>query len=420
MMLGIVGTFGGAVVLGTPIAFSLILAGLAYLVAADQQLGTLASYLFAALNTSGLLAIPFFILAAEILNRCGATARLVEFVDAWVGHNRGGLPVVAVVTVTFFSAICGSSAATAGAVGSIMIPEMLKRGYDRRMTVGLIATAGGLGILIPPSVPLIIYGMVTETSISKLFQAALVPGLVLACALGVAAYVMGVRSGIAPASKKSRAERLIATKRATGILMLPLIIFGGIYSGTFTATESAAVACMYALGLAVFGAGVRLRDLPRMLTGSAATSAMIMFIIAGANLFSYVLTAERLPHEIFEWLMALKLSRTELMASLMLFYIFCGMFFEIISIILITMPILVPVLQALDVSLVFFAILLVINMELAVITPPIGLNLFVISAIAKMPVIQVFRGTAPFAAVVVLLLLALVFIPGAERIAITW
>jgi C4-dicarboxylate transporter DctM subunit len=419
-MLGIFGTFGGAVILGAPIAFSLILAALFYLVSAGQQLGTLSSYLFAALNSSGLLSIPFFIMAAEILNRCGATTRLVEFVDAWLGHNRGGLPVVAVVTVTFFSAICGSSAATAGAVGSIMIPEMLKRGYDKRLSVGLIATAGGLGILIPPSVPLIIYGMVTETSISKLFQAALVPGLVLATLLGIAAYIMGVRSGVDPVPRKSHRERLHATRRAIGILMLPVIIFGGIYSGIFTATESAAVACVYALGLALFGLGTRARDLPRMLTSSAATSAMIMFIIAAANLFSYVLTSERVPHAVFDRLMAMHLGRTELLAALMFFYILCGMFFEVISIILITMPILVPVLHALDVNLMFFAVLLVINMELAVITPPIGLNLFVISAISKMPVVQVFRGTAPFAAVIVLLLLGMVFIPGAEHIIFAW
>lgn len=419
-MLGIFGTFAGAVILGVPIAFSLILAGLGYLVAADQHIGTLSSYLFAALNSSGLLAIPFFILAAEILNRCGATARLVEFVDAWLGHTRGGLPVVAVVTVTFFAAICGSSAATAGAVGSIMIPEMIKRGYDPKMAVGLIATAGGLGILIPPSVPLIIYGMVTETSIADLFQAALVPGLLLAFLLGLAAYVMGLRSGVAPSVRKSRAERMLASRRAAGILGLPVIIFGGIYSGMFTATESAAVACVYALGLAMFAFGTRVRDLPRMLTSSAATSAMIMFIIAGANLFSYTLTTERVPHAVFEWLMDFELSRTQLLAALMVFFVLCGMFFEVISIILITMPILVPVLQAVDINLLFFAVLLVINMELAVITPPIGLNLFVISAISKVPVMQVFKGTAPFAAVIVLMLIAMVFIPGADRIVFTW
>jgi C4-dicarboxylate transporter DctM subunit len=419
-MLGIFSTFAGAVVLGVPIAFALILSCIAYLLMSGQHLGTLSSYLFAALNSSSLLAIPFFILSAEILNRCGATKRLVEFVDAWMGHNRGGLPVVSVVTVTFFAAISGSSAATAGAVGSILIPEMIRRGYDPKMAVGLIATAGGLGILIPPSVPVIIYGTVTETSISDLFQATLVPGLTLAFLLAVAAYIMGVRSGVPPEPRRSAAQRYLATKRAVGVLFLPVIIFGGIYTGIFTATESAAVACVYSLLLAIFGFRTPLSQLPRMLTYAAATSALIMIIIAAANLFSYVLTSERIPHVVFQWITGMELSRIELLSLLMLFFIVCGMFFEVISVILITMPILVPVLQAMDVSLLFFAIILVLNMELAVITPPIGLNLFVISAISKIPVIQVFRGAAPFALIILGLLMAIVLIPGGESIVFTW
>jgi C4-dicarboxylate transporter DctM subunit len=419
-MLGIFSTFAGAVVLGVPIAFALILSCIAYLLMSGQHLGTLSSYLFAALNSSSLLAIPFFILSAEILNRCGATKRLVEFVDAWMGHNRGGLPVVSVVTVTFFAAISGSSAATAGAVGSILIPEMIRRGYDPKMAVGLIATAGGLGILIPPSVPVIIYGTVTETSISDLFQATLVPGLTLAFLLAVAAYIMGVRSGVPPEPRRSAAQRYLATKRAVGVLFLPVIIFGGIYTGIFTATESAAVACVYSLLLAIFGFRTPLSQLPRMLTYAAATSALIMIIIAAANLFSYVLTSERIPHVVFQWITGMELSRIELLSLLMLFFIVCGMFFEVISVILITMPILVPVLQAMDVSLLYFAIILVLNMELAVITPPIGLNLFVISAISKIPVIQVFRGAAPFALIILGLLMAIVLIPGGESIVFTW
>lgn len=419
-MFGIVGSFGISVIIGAPIAFSLILAGVIYLLASGEHMGTLSSYLFSSLNSGGLLAIPFFILAAEVLNKCGATKRLVELVDAWIGHNRGGLPLVAVITVTFFAAICGSSAATAAAVGSILIPEMIVKGYNKRMSVGLIATAGGLGILIPPSVPLIIYGMVTETSIGKLFQAALLPGLILATMLGCAAYVMGIRSGVQPSKRRSTKERMDATRRASGILVLPVIIFGGIYSGIFTATESAAVACVYALLLARIGFKVPFSQFPRMLTSSAATSAMIMLIIAGANLFSYMLTAERVPHAMFQYLMSFNMSKIELLTWLMVFFIFCGMFFEVISIILITMPILVPILTALDVNLVYFAILIVINMELAVITPPIGLNLFVISAISKVPVLDVFKGTLPFALILLLALTMLIYIPGAERIIFTW
>ena len=408
------GLFGGGVLLGAPVAFALLLAGFGYMLWAGEYPSSVPSYLFTTLNSSSLLSIPFFILAAEILNQSGATKRLIRMVDAWIGHNRGGLPVVAVIAVAFFSAICGSSAATAAAIGSIMIPQMIERGYGRQFSIGLIAAAGGLGILIPPSIPLIVYGMVMEISISKLFQAAMLPGLVLAVLLGLVAYFYGRKSGVAPAPRQPLAVRLQATRAAGGVLLMPVLILGGIYAGLFTATESAAIACIYALGLAVVAYGVRTRDVPKMLTTSASTAAMILLILAGANLFSYGLTAQRLPHVMFAGLMDLQLERWQLLGGLMLFFILAGMFLEVISIVLIAMPILQPVLSATGIDPIYFAVLLIVNMELAVITPPIGLNLFVISAISGMPVTQVFRGTLPFALIIAAFLLGLMYIPGAE------
>lgn len=416
-------TFGVLVlstILGTPIAFALGLASIYYILTAGEYPSTFASYLFATLNSSALLSIPFFILAAEILNRSGATRRLVEMVDAWIGHNSGGLPVVAVFTVAFFSSICGSSAATAAGVGSVLIPEMIERGYGKRFSVGLIAAAGGLGILIPPSVPLIIYGMVTETSVGRLFQAALLPGIALAALLSGLAYLMGRRSGVAPSPKQSLERRLVATRRAGGIMLMPVLILGGIYTGIFTPTEAAAVACVYALLLAVVAFRVPLRQIPAMLTESASMAAMILLILGAANLFSYALTAERVPHEIFTYLTGLELDRWQLLLMLMLFFIVCGMFLEIISIILITMPILMPILVAQDISPIYFAILLIVNMELAVITPPIGLNLFVISGISGVDVIEVFRGTIPFVLLLVVFLLGLMYIPGIPALLTAW
>lgn len=415
-----VGLFGGGVLLGMPVAFALLLSGFGYMLWAGEYPSSVTSFLFTTLNSSSMLAIPFFILAAEVLNQSGATRRLIDMTDAWIGHNRGGLPVVAVIAVAFFSAICGSSAATAAAIGSVMIPEMIARGYDKRFTIGLIASAGGLGILIPPSIPLIVYGMVTEISISRLFQAATLPGLALAGLLCLAAYWFGSRSGVAPSPRKTMAERLAVTRKAGGVLAMPVIILGGIYTGIFTATESAAIACVYALGLAVLVYGVRIRDVPAMLTSSAATATMILLIIATANLFSYALTAERVPHAMFQWLMGLQLERWQLLLGLMLFFVVAGMFLEVISIVLVTMPILMPVLTATGIDPVHFAVFLVVNMELAVITPPIGLNLFVISAISGMPVTQVFRATIPFAIVIALFLLALIYIPGADILMSKW
>lgn len=404
--------------LGTPVAFSLALAGIVYILITGEYLSGFSSQIFAALNSGTLLSIPFFILSAEILNRSGATDRLIKMIDAWVGHNPGGLPVVAVIATAFFSAICGSSAATAAAIGAVVIPEMIKRGYKPEFSVGLVAAAGGLGILIPPSIPLIIYGLVTETSVAMLFKAALFPGMMLASLLIAAAFFVGRRSGVAPTPRQSWSIRWATARGATGVLLMPVVVLGGIYSGIFTATESSAIACAYALGLAIFNLRTPIKDVPAMLTVSASTAGMILLIIAGAQLFSYTLTAERIPHRVFEFISAQQWQPYVLLGVLMVFYIFAGMFLEIISIILITMPILVPVLNAAGIDLIHFSILLTINMELAVITPPIGLNLFIVSAIAKVPVVNVFRGTLPFALVILAFLIAMTFVPYASFLTI--
>lgn len=419
-MLATLGALGSAILIGAPVAFALALAGLVYIVYSGEYPSSFASYLFGALNSTTLLAIPFFILAAEILNRSGGTARLIRMVDAWLGHNKGGLPVVAVVAVTFFSAISGSSVATAAAVGSVMIPEMTSRGYNQNSSVGLIAAAGGLGILIPPSIPLIVYGMVVEISIGQLFSAALLPGLLLASSLAVLAYVLGMRSGVEPSPRQPLSVRLHRTWEAVGVLLMPILILGGIFSGMFTPTEASAVACIYALALAVGLYRIPLSEISGILSVAAATAGMILLILASANLFGYALTAERIPHAMFTYVSQLQVEWWQILAILMVFFIVCGMFLEVISVILITMPILAPILIAVDVDLVHFAILLILNMELAVITPPIGLNLFVISATTRVPVLQVFKGTLPFAAVIVIVLLGMMYIPGASILTTGW
>lgn len=418
-MTAIFGILATGLTIGVPIAFTLLLTGLVYMLSTGHYPTAFPAYLFGSLNSSSLLSIPFFILSAEILSRSGGTDRLIRFVDACLGHNRGGLPVVAVVATTFFAAICGSSAATAAAIGSVMVPKMFERGYDRRFAVGLIATAGGLGILLPPSVPLIIYGMVTETSISQLFAAATIPGLLLATCLGVAAYVIGRRSGVPPEPRQPMSVRLRAAWDAAGVLLMPILILGGIYSGITTATEAAACACVYALVLAMFY-GSSMSEFLDVLTRSTAAAGMILLILGAATLFSYALTYERVPHLFLEWMTGIDLSPTALMLILMAFFIVCGMFLEVISIILIVMPILIPVLVAYDISLVHFAVLLIINMEIAVISPPIGLNLYIIAMTAKVPVHEVFRGTLPFLGVLLAFLAAMTFLPGAEFLTLNY
>jgi C4-dicarboxylate transporter DctM subunit len=231
---------------------------------------------------------------------------------------------------------------------------------------------------------------------------------------------MGSRAGIPPAPRQPMSVRLQHIRSAGGVLLLPVIILGWIFSGLFTATEASAVACVYSLALAIFQYRVPLRKIPQMLTTSTATAGMIMLILAGATLFGYTLTIERVPHHMFQFIVGLQLEQWQFLGMLMLFFIFCGMFLEVISIILIVMPILTPILVGMDVDLIHFAVLLIINMELAVISPPIGLNLFVVSATSKVPVIEVFKGTLPFALVIVLILLALMYVPGASILTRGW
>ncbi len=399
---------------GMPIAFALCLSGMAYLLLHSfSPATTLASELFSSMNSSGLLAIPYFILAAEIMSQTGATMRLINFLDSTCRHNRGGMPVVAVLATAMFSSISGSSVATAAAVGVVLIPEMVSRGYSQKMTVGLIASAGGLGILIPPSVSLVIYGMVTETSVAKLFGAGAIIGVALTIVLLVIAYYYGMKSGVPPKPRASYKERLAAFKKAWGVLLSPIIVLGGIYTGIFTPTEAAAVSCVYAIILA-FAYGYRFKQLLPILSKSASTSSVIMLILAGAKLFGYVITVERVPHQMLEFITAIGFGSTEFLLVIMLLFLVMGMFLEVNSVILITMPILVGVLHILDINLIFFAMLLILSMEIAVITPPIGLNLFTISAIARIPVMSVFKGCAPFVVTFILFILAMIAIPQIE------
>lgn len=400
---------------GMPVAFALGACGLVYLFTQNASPDALASQLFGSLNSSGLLAIPFFILAAEIMSRSGATMRLITLIDTFLRHTRGGLLAIAVIATAMFASICGSSVATAAAIGTVMIPEMVKRGYDRTLCVGLIASAGGLGILLPPSVPLVVYGMVTESSIAKLFAAGAAVGIALTACLVVVAYWYGIRSGVPPLPKATAAERWSAFKAAFGVLLSPIIVLGGIYSGLFTPMEAAAVSCVYALLLA-FVYGQKLRQILATLTDAATTSSIIMLILAGAQLFGYAMTNERVPHIMFDYVTSLELSKAGFFIGVMLFFLVIGMFLEVISVILITMPILLPMLAGFEINPIFFGIFVILNMEIAVITPPIGLNLFAISAISNVPVMRVFKGCVPFVLLLAAFMIGMVFIPGVPEL----
>ena len=369
-----------------------------------------------ALNNFPLMAIPFFVLAANIMSRGGISRRLTEAGNALVGQFRGGLAMTAVLSCIFFAAISGSSPATVVAVGTLLIPAMISSGYDRRFSTGLIATSGSLGILIPPSIPLIVYGIATEESIGDLFIAGVLPGLFAGVLLLIMVIVVSRKRGFGTGENAlvlSRSQRTRALRDAALSLLLPLFVLGGIYGGIFTPTEAAAMAVLYALLLAVFVyRELSLKDLGSVLLGSARTSAMVMFIIANGILFTFVLTSERIPGQIADGLLGLELNKWAFLLVVNLLLLVVGAFMETSSAILIIAPILLPIALELGVDPIHLGIIMIMNLEIGMITPPLGLNLFVASGLTGMSVLQVARAAIPSALVLLFALFVVTYVPA--------
>jgi C4-dicarboxylate transporter DctM subunit len=372
--------------------------------------------LFNSLNSFPLMAIPFFVLAASIMSRGGISRRLIAAGNAMVGEFRGGLAATAVLACMFFAAISGSSPATVVAVGTLIIPAMITSGYGKRFSTGLVATSGSLGILIPPSIPLIVYGIATEESIGELFIAGILPGIMAGLMLlGLVFFVSRRRNlGVVHDSQRmTRGEKLRAIRDAVLSLALPGFVLGGIYGGVFTPTEAAAFAVAYALVLAmVVYRELSLKDLASVLLTSTRTSAMVMFIIANGILFSFVLTSERIPRQITEALLASDLGPFAFLLVVNLLLLVVGCFMETSSAILILAPILFPIALELGIDPIHLGVIMVMNLEIGMITPPLGLNLFVASGISKMSVLQVARAALPSAAVLLVALMLVTYVPA--------
>lgn len=401
----------------TSIAVALGLTSLAYFFYfTTVPLTQVPERLFNALNTFPLMAIPFFVLAATIMSRGGISRRLIAASNAVVGQFRGGLAMTAVLACVFFAAISGSSPATVVAVGTLLIPAMIANGYGRRFSTGIVATSGSLGILIPPSIPLIVYGIATEQSIGDLFIAGLLPGLVAGAMLLVLVLVISRRRGLGAgenAIEMTRAERVRAIRDALLSLALPGLVLGGIYGGVFTPTEAAAMAVLYALLISILVyRELDVRALGGILLTSARTSAMIMFIIANGILFSFVLTSERIPAEITELLLSYEFTVWTFLLLVNVVLLVAGCFMETSSAILILAPILLPIALELGVNPIHLGIIMVMNLEIGMVTPPLGLNLFVAGGISKMGVPQVARAAAPSALVLLAALILVTYVPA--------
>lgn len=399
---------GALFVLRVPIAICLALstAGI-MLMKEDFAVFMLAQRMFAGLHHSTLMAIPGFIFAGAIMARGGVSKYLIEALRAWLGHMRGGLSVVTVLACMIFAAISGSSPATAAAVGSILIPGMVAAGYPRHYAMGLVAASGTLGILIPPSIPLIIYGTIAEESIGKLFAAGVIPGLFLGTVLLVSAIVVARVKGYGGDPKADWPTRWRASRKAIWGAVLPVLILGGIYSGAVTPTEASVVAAVYSLIVSIFiYREMSIANFRLVMKDTVNTTSMIFLIIAGAMLFSLYLTNENIPQSVAQWIGNQHLGFWGFMIIINLMFFVMGTFLEAIAIILITLPILLPIIKDMGIDPIHFAIIMTVNMELAMITPPVGLNLFVVSGISRAPLGEAVKGVLPF----VFLMIAVLFI----------
>jgi C4-dicarboxylate transporter, DctM subunit len=402
-----------ALIAGVPIAIALGLASIVTLVLfADQSLVVLAQRFFSAAQTPALLAIPFFILAGSFMTTGGVAKRMIAFANALVGHFRGGLAMAALLACALFAAVSGSSPATVVAVGSIMIGGMARSGYTKEFAAGLICNAGTLGILIPPSIVMVVYGAATETSVGTLFIAGVLPGLVLTAAL-LAAVAVVARHVNLPRQPRAGWRTVLKTGReAVWGLLLVVIVLGGIYLGVFTPTEAAAVSAVYALVIAVFVyRDLRFRDVPRVLAESAKVTAMLMFIIGNAMLFAFVLTTEQIPQTASAWITDLGLPAWGFLLMLNLLLLVAGCLMEATSVVLIFAPIVFPIATQLGIHPVHLGIIMTVNMEIGMVTPPVGLNLFVTSGIAELPVTRVVRAAAPWLLVLLAMLALVTYVP---------
>lgn len=400
--------------IGVPVAISLGLSSALTIMffSPDSPRG-LVIKMFETSEHTTLLAIPFFLIAGAFMTTGGVARRLIDFANTCVGHIRGGLAIGSVLACMLFAALSGSSPATVAAVGSIAIAGMVRSGYPQEFGAGIICNAGTLGILIPPSIVMVVYAAATEQSVGKMFIAGIVPGALLGVALMVAIYIVARIKNLPAQPRASFKDWIVSFRRALWGLLLMVIILGGIYSGMYTPTEAAAVAAVYSAFIALFVyKDMRIRDFPKVMLDSGKMTVMLMFIIANAMLFAHVLTTEQIPQMIAEWVTDMGLSPWMFLVIVNIVLLIAGSFMEPSAVILILAPIFFPIAMKLGIDPIHLGIIMVVNMEIGLITPPVGLNLFVTSAVTGMPITRTIRAALPWLMILIFFLLLITYIPA--------
>jgi C4-dicarboxylate transporter, DctM subunit len=400
--------------LGVPIAIAILAASIGGIsLFTPLPLVVVAQRLMTTIDSFPLMAIPFFILAGNLMEAGGISRRLVEFAKSLVGGVQGGLACSCVLTCLIFASVSGSSVATTFAIGAIIIPAMIKHGYPKSFAASLQATSAELGVIIPPSIPLILYGVSAEVSIGELFVAGIGPGLLIGSALILFVYLFCRKNGWGKEDHVGRLSIRAATKDAGFALVMPVIIIGGIYRGVFTPTEASVVAVVYALfvGVVVYRA-ISIADLISVLRRSVIASAIIMFVIAAAGLFSFLITRAGVPAAISSWITTIIEDPYAFLLAVNLFLFVVGMFIETSAAIIVLAPILVPVAIAFGVDPVHFGLIMVVNLALGMITPPFGVNLFAACQVANVPLERIVKHLVPFVLVVISCLTIITYVPG--------
>ncbi len=419
-MVGLI-LFGGMVLLfalNAPVAvalggaaFAAVLAkGLTMPIGLEPMLAV--QRLYAGADSFPLLAVPLFMLAGELMSAGGISRRIVALADALVGHLPGGLAAVSVVSAMFFAGVSGSAAADTAAVGSILIPAMIRRGYPAPLAGAVQAAGGCIGVIIPPSIPMIVFGALTGASIGRLFAGGVLPGLLMGASLVALCVVEARRTGRVPERRFDARALWPALRSGAWALGAPAIILGTIIGGVATATESAAMAVAYALPVGLYAhRELRWRDLPRLALCAGVTSAVVMLIIAAASLFGWVMALERLPQAIAAWMLSLSGDRLVLLLLVNLLLLVVGAFLETTAAILLFVPVLVPLLPALGIDLVHLGIIVVVNLAIGMLTPPLGVCLVVSCSIARIPLSAISRAIVPMLVVLIVNLLLVTFCP---------
>ncbi|MDR1978880.1 MAG: TRAP transporter large permease [Synergistaceae bacterium] len=414
-MLGVLlfAIFFALVFLNIPIAVALGLSSLIGLHMADFSFLMFPSIIYTSIGKFALLAIPFFILAGIIMEYAGISQRLIRFASVCVGHMEGGLISVVVVVSCFFAAISGSGPATVAALGSILIPAMAEAGYDKAMATSLMSAAGAIGIVIPPSIAFVVYASISDVSIGALFSGGVIPGVLLGLAyIGAAMYSSRNDKNIVRQPKASAKEKWLAFKDAFWGLMTPVIILGGIYGGIFTPTEAAGVAVVYGLFVGVFVyREIKFRDLWRLFVDAAVSSGIVMFIVAGASVFAWLLTTTHIAGDISSALLGFGINKTMMLLMINVIFLIAGCFLDANSAFYILIPIMMPIVAAFHIDPVHFGVFVTVNMAIGLITPPVGINLYVGCNIAQISVVDVCKKIAPFVIAGILALLLITFVP---------